>query len=87
MDGREDGMLSIFDAVRAKVGEQVELLEADLVDDALKIAPRCDVVIAVVGEGISRSGENNCVTTLDLPAGPDGFFGSAATRSRCRSWW
>ncbi len=74
MDGREDGMISIFDAVRAKVGANVELLEADLVDDALKLAPRCDVVIAVVGEGISRSGENNCVTTLDLPPGQMAFL-------------
>jgi beta-glucosidase len=67
-------MLSIFDAVRARVGEGVELLDSDLVDDALKIAPRCDVVIAVVGEGILRSGENNCVTTLDLPPGQMAFL-------------
>jgi beta-glucosidase len=74
LDGHEDGMLSIFDAIRAKVGDQVELVEAELVDDALKLAPRCDVVIAVVGEGISRSGENNCVTTLDLPPGQMAFL-------------
>jgi beta-glucosidase len=74
LDGHEDGMPSIFDAIRAKVGGQIELIEADLVDDALKLAPRCDVVIAVVGEGISRSGENNCVTTLDLPPGQMAFL-------------
>jgi beta-glucosidase len=76
LDGRADGMLSIFDAIQAKVGDHIELLEADLVDDALKLAPRCDVVIAVVGEGISRSGENNCVTTLDLPPGQMAFLES-----------
>jgi beta-glucosidase len=76
LDGHEDGMLSIFDAMRAKVGTSVELIEADLVDDALKMAPLCDVVIAVVGEGISRSGENNCVTTLDLPPGQIAFLES-----------
>jgi beta-glucosidase len=74
LDGHEDGMLSIFDAIRAKVGDQAELIEADLVDDALKQVPRCDVVIAVVGEGIARSGENNCVTTLDLPPGQMAFL-------------
>jgi beta-glucosidase len=74
LDGHQDGVLSILDAVRAKVGDSVEVLEADLVDDALKIAPCCDVVIAVVGEGISRSGENNCVTTLDLPPGQRAFL-------------
>lgn len=76
MDGIEEGMLSIFDAIRARVGDSVELVEADLVDDALKLAPRCDVVIAVVGEGIARSGENNCVTTLDLPPGQMAFLES-----------
>jgi beta-glucosidase len=74
LDGCDDGMLSIFDAIRDRVGATVELLEADLVDDALKLVPRCDVVIAVVGEGISRSGENNCVTTLDLPPGQMAFL-------------
>lgn len=74
MDGREDGMLSIRDAVRAKVGDSATLIEAELVDDALKLAPQCDVVIAVMGEGIGRSGENNCVTTLDLPPGQLAFL-------------
>jgi beta-glucosidase len=74
LDGREEGVLSILDGIRAKVGEDVELLDADLVDDALKLAPRCDLVIAVMGEGISRSGENNCITTLDLPPGQMAFL-------------
>ncbi|MBN2304662.1 MAG: glycoside hydrolase family 3 C-terminal domain-containing protein [Anaerolineae bacterium] len=74
LDGHEDSVLSILDAVRDKVGANVEILATDLVDDALKIAPRCDVVIAVVGEGIARSGENNCITTLDLPPGHQAFL-------------
>ncbi|MBN1562261.1 MAG: glycoside hydrolase family 3 C-terminal domain-containing protein, partial [Anaerolineae bacterium] len=59
-----------------KVGDTVEILHTELVDDALKIAPRCDMVIAVVGEGIGRSGENNCITTLDLPPGQQAFLAS-----------
>jgi len=74
LDGREDGMLSILDAVRIRAGAGVRLLNTDLVDDALKLAPECDAVIAVVGEGILRSGENNCVTTLDLPPGQLAFL-------------
>ncbi len=73
-DGHEDSVVTILDAIRDKVGADVEILHTELVDDALKIAPRCDVVIAVVGEGIARSGENNCVTTLDLPPGQQAFL-------------
>jgi len=83
-DGPPDSVLSVLDSIRAKFGladagstpdgGSIKVLSADLVDDALKIAPSCDVVIAVVGEGIHRSGENNCITTLDLPPGQLAFL-------------
>lgn len=69
LDGYENDVVSILEAIQCKSDEDTTILEADLIDDALKIAPQCDVVIAVVGEGIARSGENNCITTLDLPPG------------------
>ncbi len=74
LDRHEDSIISILEAVREKVGVGVNILEAEMVDDALKIAPLCDVVIAVVGEGAGRSGENNCITTLDLPPGHQAFL-------------
>jgi len=74
LDGVETAVVPVFDAICAKVMDDVEVVGADLVDDALKFASRCDVVIAVMGEGISRSGENNCVTTLDLPPGQQVFL-------------
>ena len=73
-DGHKESVVSVLDAIREKVGATTEILHTELVDDALKIAPRCDAVIAVVGEGIARSGENNCTTTLDLPPGQQSFL-------------
>lgn len=74
LDGCEDEVLSIQDCIRAKVEADTEIIDVDLVDDALKLVSQCDVVIAVMGEGILRSGENNCVTTLDLPPGQMAFL-------------
>jgi beta-glucosidase len=74
LDGCEEGVASIFECIRAKVEGDTSLLGTDLADDALKLAQRCDVVITVMGEGVSRSGENNSVTTLDLPPGQMAFL-------------
>lgn len=74
LDGVEKAVVSVLDRVREKAGAGVTVRTAELWDDALKQAPRCDVVIAVMGEAISRSGEDNCVTTLDLPPGQQAFL-------------
>lgn len=74
LDGVEDRVVSILDRIRETAADGAEILTAELWDDALKRAQRCDVVIAVMGEGISRSGEDNCTTTLDLPPGQQAFL-------------
>lgn len=74
LDGDEASVVSIADRIRAAVDRSVTIRTAELVDDALTRARHCDVVIAVVGEGVSRSGEDHCITTLDLPPGQQAFL-------------
>lgn len=45
-----------------------------LADEMLAAAGRAEVVILAVGESNARSGEANCVTTLDLPAGQEALI-------------
>ncbi|NLX09163.1 MAG: beta-glucosidase [Chloroflexi bacterium] len=74
LDGHEDSVVSILDRVRETVDSAAQIRTSELADDALWQARHCDVVIAVVGEAVSRSGEDNCITTLDLPPGQTAFL-------------
>ncbi|HEX2908282.1 MAG TPA: glycoside hydrolase family 3 N-terminal domain-containing protein, partial [Phototrophicaceae bacterium] len=68
LDGDDSAVVSVFDGISA-AGMNVRLLDSTLTDLAVNGARECDVVVAVVGESAQRSGENNCITTLDLPPG------------------
>jgi beta-glucosidase len=71
-----DGLISetqtLLEAIQAACG-QAEILSApgSLGDEVLMAAAKADVVILAVGESNARSGEDNCVASLDLPAGQD----------------
>ncbi|MBK6265047.1 beta-glucosidase BglX [Marivirga sp. S37H4] len=42
--------------------------EAEMVEEALKVASQSDVIVAVLGEASESSGESSSVTSLELPA-------------------
>jgi beta-glucosidase len=67
LDGLAEDVTPILDSIRAVAAQPV--LHATLPDDAVSLARYADVVIAILGESAGRSGEDNCVTTLELPAG------------------
>lgn len=74
-----DGLISetqtLLEAIQAAY-PQAEILTApgSLGDEMLMAAARAEVVILAVGESNARSGEDNCVTSLDLPAGQDALI-------------
>lgn len=71
-DGLTDETATLVEAVRAAC-PQAEILMAPtgLYDEMLMAAAGADVVILAVGESNARSGENNHVAVLHLPAGQD----------------
>jgi len=73
LDGIESDVVTVLDGIKAEF-EIEKLYHSDLPDEASFQARHCDVVIVVVGEHHLRSGENNCITTLDLPAGQTDFL-------------
>ncbi len=71
-----DGLVSetqtVLEAIQAAC-PQAEILTApgSLGDEMLMAAARAEVVILAVGESNARNGEDNCVASLELPAGQD----------------
>lgn len=68
LDGEESQVVTILDGIRSKLDTPPMDLSL-LVDDAVTKSRYCDVMVAVVGEAASRSGEDRSTVTLDLPPG------------------
>jgi beta-glucosidase len=69
LDGEAQDVVPIRDVLKGMAPSGTKILDCDLADEAISRARLCEAAIVVVGESPQRSGENNCVTTLDLPAG------------------
>ena len=70
---------TIYEAVREAVPQaELPYVSDVLTDEMLRAAMGADVVILAVGESDWRSGENNCVASLDLPAGQDELIRAVA---------
>lgn len=69
LDGDENDVVKILDAVRSTVADPEAIRHSTLTDEALEMARWCDRVVAVVGESGNRSGEDHCTTNIDLPPG------------------
>jgi beta-glucosidase len=73
LDGQDKDVVTVLEGIKSEFRPQ-RLVHSDLVDEAMFMARRCDVAIVVVGEHHHRSGENNCITRLDLPDGQTEFL-------------
>jgi beta-glucosidase len=62
---------TLKDAIAARLGEEAWLHHYESWDDTIKLAKASDVMILALGESEGRSGEDNCTTTIDLPAGQE----------------
>ncbi|MFA6133028.1 MAG: glycoside hydrolase family 3 N-terminal domain-containing protein [Phycisphaerae bacterium] len=68
-DGLPEDVVSVSEGVEAKMGTGGLLRKVALQDDSVRVLRYCDKVVVVVGESPRRSGEDACITTLDLPPG------------------
>jgi beta-glucosidase len=70
LDGKGSDVISPAAAFREHLGAQ-ELLVSDgrFSDLAMSMVRSAEVTIALVGEHPSRSGEDRCISTLELPSG------------------
>jgi len=68
-DGRVEEATSIMDAFRQSAPANLELSFTDRADQALQYSRSADVAVVIVGEHPMRSGENNNVSSLELPPG------------------
>jgi beta-glucosidase len=74
-DGRADDVVSIADAMREVAPRDFQLIfPTDNVDECVSRAIMADVVVVVMGEHPSRSGEASSISTLDLPPGQRQFL-------------
>lgn len=76
-DGLEEEVTTLKEAIKARLGSETWLHHCDLWDDAVKLARASDVLILALGESAGRSGEDNCTTTIDLPAGQEALVEAA----------
>ncbi len=76
-DGQEEEVTTLKEAIAGRLGAETRLHHYDLGDDAVKLARSSDVMILAIGESEGRSGEDNCTTTIDLPAGQEALVESA----------
>lgn len=67
LDGSENDVVSIADALREAAPQASISVSTALLDQALLVARRADVVVAVVGESWQRTGENCNIADLALP--------------------
>ena len=78
LDGRAQDVTPVDEALRAAAPQGVELWFTELPDLALHMAHSADAVLLLMGEHPARSGENNNVSELSLPAGQTEFIESMA---------
>jgi beta-glucosidase len=76
-DGQDKEVTTLKEAIAFRLGAETRLHHYDLWDDAVKLARSSDVMILAIGESEGRSGEDNCTTTIDLPAGQEALVESA----------
>jgi beta-glucosidase len=76
-DGIAEEVTTLKAAIAGRLGAESVLHYCELTDDAIKVARSSDVMILAIGESAGRSGEDNCTTTIDLPAGQEALVESA----------
>jgi len=76
-DGEDDEVTTLKEAIAARLGEEAWLHHYESWDDTVKLAKTSDVMILALGESEGRSGEDNCTTTIDLPAGQEALVEAA----------
>lgn len=69
LDGAAEAAQTILSALKERAGSDAKILHAALADDAVALARHCDRAILFLGESPGRSGEDRCISTLELPAG------------------
>jgi beta-glucosidase len=69
LDGRGEDVASPGAAFRGRLGDALLVDDGRFSDRAIAMVRRADVTVAMVGEHHSRAGEDNCISTLNLPAG------------------
>lgn len=69
LNGRGEDVVSPHVAFRDRLGEQLLVDDGRFSDRAIAMVRLADVTVALVGEHHSRAGEDNGISTLDLPAG------------------
>jgi beta-glucosidase len=69
LDGRGEDVASPGAAFRTRLGDALLVDDGRFSDRAIAMVRRADVTVAMVGEHHSRAGEDNCISTLNLPAG------------------
>ncbi|HWH71544.1 MAG TPA: glycoside hydrolase family 3 C-terminal domain-containing protein, partial [Candidatus Sulfotelmatobacter sp.] len=77
IDGREEEVTTLKEAIAGRLGAETQLHHYELTDDAVKMARASDVMVLAIGEADGRSGEDNCTTTIDLPAGQEALVEAA----------
>jgi beta-glucosidase len=78
-DGLIDETKTLLEEVRLACPEAEVLSNSTgLYDEMLMTAAEADVVLLAVGESDARNGENNCVASLDLPAGQEELVNAVA---------
>ena len=79
LDGREADVVSVIDGVRSIVSPETRIIgDAVSFEAALALTPEADLVVAVIGEHPTRSGEAASVTDIDLPPGQLEFISRLA---------
>jgi beta-glucosidase len=76
-DGQAEEVTTLHEALAARLGPDARLHHCELWDDAVKLARASDVMVLAIGESAGRSGEDNCTTTIDLPAGQEALVEAA----------
>lgn len=76
-DGQAEEVTTLKEALAGRLGPDARLHHCELWDDAVKLARASDVLILSIGESAGRSGEDNCTTTIDVPAGQEALVEAA----------
>lgn len=81
-DGRPEDVTPMDEALMQLAPKGVNLTFANSNDQALAYAPHVDVIVLVMGEDPSRSGENSNVSDLGLPPGQAQFIEAMAAQGK-----
>lgn len=69
LDGRPEEVSTPAQAFAAELGDDLLVSDGRFSDLAIQLVRQAEVTVALVGEHPSRSGEDRCISTLELPAG------------------